>query len=47
MKSASGIVIGLILVIIFGRFIPLMLVALLVLLPVIIIKDCIKEGKFL
>ena len=47
MKSISGIVIGLILVLIFGRFIPLVLLALLLVLPLLIIKDCIEEGKFL
>ena len=47
MKSASGVVIGLILVVLFGRLIPLALLALLIILPVIIIKNAIKEGKFL
>ena len=47
MKSASGVVIGLILVAIFGRLIPIALLALLIILPVIIIKNAIKEGKFL
>ena len=47
MKSASGVVIALILVAIFGRLIPIALLALVILLPIIIIKNAIKEGKFL
>ena len=47
MKSASGVVIGLILVAVFGRLIPIALLALVIILPILIIKDCIKEGKFL
>ena len=47
MKSASGVVIALILVAIFGRLIPIALLALVIILPVIIIKNAIKEGKFL
>ncbi len=47
MKSASGVVIGLILVAVFGRLIPIALLALVIILPVIIITNAIKEGKFL
>ena len=43
----SDIVIGLIAVILIGRFIPLLLVALILVIPVVIIKSAIKEGKFL
>ena len=43
----SDIFIGLIIVMLIGRFIPLLLVALILIIPVIIIKSAIKEGKFL
>ena len=43
----SDIFIGLIIVMLIGRFIPLLLVALILVIPVVIIKSAIKEGKFL
>lgn len=43
----SDIFIGLIVVMLIGRFIPLLLVALILVIPVVIIKSAIKEGKFL
>ena len=47
MKSASRIIVPLILVIIFGKFIPLILAALIPAALVIIVNTAIKEGKFL
>ena len=47
MRSASRIIIGFILALIFGRFVPLLLVLLILFLPVVIINNAIKEGKFL
>lgn len=43
----SDIFIGILLAVLIGRFIPLLLVALILVIPVVIIKSAIKEGKFL
>ena len=47
MKSASRIIVPLILVIIFGKFVPLILTALIPIVLVAIIQTAIKEGKIL
>lgn len=45
--KVSDIFIGILLAVLIGRFIPLLLVALILVIPVIIIQSAIKEGKFL
>lgn len=45
MKSASRIIVPLILVILFGKFIPLILAGLIPVVAVLIIQAAIREGK--
>ena len=47
MKSAAGIVIAFILTVLFGRLIPIVLLALILIFPVVVFKTAVKEGKSL
>ena len=47
MKSASRIIVPLVLVIIFGKFIPLILAGIIPVILVIIVQAAIKEGRIL